>query len=48
MKTIYAHLRITDLALKRKVKARAALEGLNEIELVEQALKDYLKKPLAK
>lgn len=45
---LYAHLRIENFKLHQDVKVRAAKEGKTTIELVEQALKDYLKKPLQK
>lgn len=44
----YVHLRIDDMKLHQAVKIRAAKERRTAIEIVEQALKEYIKKPLAK
>lgn len=38
--------RTTDKELHTKVKVRAAAEGKTMIQLVEKALKEYLRKPV--
>lgn len=44
---VYGHLRVEDLKLPKLVKIRAAKEGRSSIHVVEQAVKEYLKKPLS-
>lgn len=44
----YAVLRVKDLKLARRLKSRTALEGREIWETLEQAIKEYLKKPLTK
>ena len=44
----YIHLRIEDKSLARKIKSRAALEDKNLTELIEQALREYLRKPIVR
>lgn len=41
-------LRITDKELHSKIKARAANEKKTMTQLIEKALKDYLRKPIDK
>ena len=45
---VYVHLRIENQKLHKDIKIRAVKEGITAIELVEQALKDYLRKPLTR
>lgn len=44
----YETIRMTDKELHTKAKSRAALENKTMIQLVEKAIKDYLKKPIDK
>lgn len=42
----YVHLRIEDEKLKKALKISAANQGVTIISIVEQAIREYLKKAL--